>query len=526
MLQQARLAEVVAALSMAIDMGSGRESGRSLVIALLAQRLGTELGMSEAERSDLYYTTLLAMLGCTAESSEAADIFGDEIAFGAMFSPLVMAPRGEMMAWMLRSYASDDRFARRVRRVGRLLTEGKAFFEQSSAGHCEVARRLTDRLGVSRGVDTALGSVFERWDGNGGPRRLRGEQVPLPIRVIHVAWEVQTFGSVGGQVAWTGMLRRRAGRTLDPAVVDAALGCADELDDLVHVASPWDEGLAAEPNPQQAIADADAVASVIADFVDLKSDHLHGHSRAVAAIAGAAAAHLGLDAARVDTVRRAGLVHDLGRVAVSTGIWDKPAPLSDAEWELVRLHPYHGERILCRTALLAAPAAIAGAHHERCDGSGYHRGAAAAALSAEARVLAAADAFAAMTESRAHRPARSAEDAARELAADAQRGLLDAQAVEAVVEAAGQRVEVERTALRGGLTGREVEVLALLARGMATKQVAAQLGISAKTADHHVQSAYRKAGVSTRAGATVFAMEHGLVGGWGELPMASPAGRA
>jgi HD-GYP domain-containing protein (c-di-GMP phosphodiesterase class II) len=466
------------------------------------------------------------MLGCTAESSVAADIFGDEIAFGVMFAPVVTAPRGEMMAWLLRNYASDERFARRLRRVGHLLTAGRSFFASAGAGHCEVARRLTDRLGAGPGVDAALGAAFERWDGTGGPNRLRGEQLPPAIRILHVAWDVSTFGGVGGQVAWTGMLRRRAGRTLDPAVVDAAVRDADAVDDLLHVDSPWDAALAAEPGTPRTISDADAAASVVADFVDLKSDHLHGHSRAVAAIAAAAAAQLGLDAARVDTVRRAGLVHDLGRVAVSTGIWDKPSPLSDAEWEVVRLHPYHGERILCRSALLAGPAALAGAHHERCDGSGYHRGTPAASLSAEARVLAAADAYAAMTESRAHRPARTPDEAARELAADAARGRLDAQAVEAVVEASGgRRLDVPR-ALPAGLTEREAEVLSLLARGMATKQVAARLGISPKTADHHVQSAYRKAGVATRAGATVFAMEQGLVGRWGELPMASAAVRA
>jgi HD-GYP domain-containing protein (c-di-GMP phosphodiesterase class II) len=218
-----------------------------------------------------------------------------------------------------------------------------------------------------------------------------------------------------------------------------------------------------------------------------------------------------MDSEQVDTVRRAGLVHDLGRAAVTSSIWDKPGPLSDAEWEAVRLHPYHGERILGRTALLGREAALAAMHHERCDGSGYHRGCTAQSLPAEARVVAAADAFAAMTEPRPYRAAMSTADAARLLGDESRRGHLDPQAVDAVVQSAGESAAVPRPEPPAGLSEREAEVLSLLARGLPTKQVATQLGISAKTADHHVQSAYRKIGVGTRAGAAVFAMEHGLL---------------
>jgi len=508
-----RLAEVVAALSLATDMGTGKEPGHAMRMTLVALRLGELMGLPEAERGTVFYTSLLAMLGCTAGSSTGASIFGDEIAFGTAFAPLVSAPRGEMMGWLLRNYASDERFARRLRRLVRLMTAGRAFMTESSAGHCEVAQRLTRRLGVSDAVLEALGSVFERWDGSGGPRGLRGEATPLAVRVAHVAWDIDVFGGDGGVEAWSAVLRRRRGRTLDPVVVDAALAAADGVHAALHVASPWDALLAAEPGPPLLTADVDAAASVIADFVDLKSDHLAGHSRAVAALSGAAASLLGMDVVCVDRVRRAGLVHDLGRIAVSTSIWDKPGPLSDAEWEAVRLHAYHGERILCRTALLGEAAAVAGMHHERCDGSGYHRAAAAAQLGPEARVVAAADAFAAMTESRAHRRALSAGEAARELSEEARCGRLDAGAVSAVIQAAGEDASgvAARLSLPAELSEREVDVLALVARGLATKQVAARLGISPKTADHHLQSCYRKIGVSTRAGATVFAMEQGLL---------------
>jgi HD-GYP domain-containing protein (c-di-GMP phosphodiesterase class II) len=222
-------------------------------------------------------------------------------------------------------------------------------------------------------------------------------------------------------------------------------------------------------------------------------------------------------------LRRAALVHDLGRVAIGARIWQKPGALSADEWEQVRLHPYHTERVLSRSPLLSALGQLAGGHHERLDGSGYHRGAAAAELSPLARLLAAADVYHAMLEPRPYRPAFAPERAATKMADEARSGRLDPEAVTAVIAAAGQ--QAPRLEHRGGLTDRETEVLGLVARGLQTKQVARALGISVKTADHHIQAAYRKLGVSSRAAAALVAMEHGLLD-WGEVPMVPPAHRA
>jgi HD-GYP domain-containing protein (c-di-GMP phosphodiesterase class II) len=257
-------------------------------------------------------------------------------------------------------------------------------------------------------------------------------------------------------------------------------------------------------------------------FADLISPYLAGHSTGVAELAATAARRCRVDDAGVAAVRRAALVHDLGRVAVDVRIWQTRAPLSADEWEHVRLHAYHSERVLARSEFLAAYARVAGAHHERLDGSGYHRAATGAELGLPARLLAAADAYHAMTEPRPHRDPLPPDRAAEVLGEEASAGRLDADAVTAVVEAAGQRApRLERPA---GLTEREAEVLRLLARGLQTKQVARALGISTKTADRHVQNAYRKIGVSSRAAATLFAMEHGLAA-WGELPIGRPSAR-
>jgi HD-GYP domain-containing protein (c-di-GMP phosphodiesterase class II) len=192
----------------------------------------------------------------------------------------------------------------------------------------------------------------------------------------------------------------------------------------MEVSSAWAAVLAAEPRPWR-YADEAGVASaalVIADFCDLKSGYFRGHSRGVAALAAAAAGQLGLDAAAAEQVRLAGLVHDLGRVTVSAGVWDRPGPLMDGEWEAVRLHAHWTERVLGRVAPLAAAGRLAGLHHERLDGSGYHRGSAAASLPMPARVLAAADVCHAVTQERPHRPALSPDAAGRVLAEEVTAG--------------------------------------------------------------------------------------------------------
>jgi len=307
------------------------------------------------------------------------------------------------------------------------------------------------------------------------------------------------------------MLAERAGSGLDPQAVSAFFELGDHAYEGLGAPSIWDDAMLAEPGPQPVVGEErlDACLSAIADFSDLKSMWTVGHSRGVAQLAGDSAAVAGLAAEDVLLLRRAALVHDIGRVAVPVNVWAKPGPLTRDEHEQVRLHAYHSERVLGATAGLRPLARLAGSHGERCDGSGYHRGSRAGELPLTAWLLAAADCYHAMRERRPHRPALSPTAAADELCRDADAGRLAPEAVNAVLIAAGQpRRPVRRPA---GLSERECEVLGLIARGLATKQVARQLGISPKTCDHHIQRLYAKVGVSTRAGVTLFALEHGLV---------------
>jgi HD-GYP domain-containing protein (c-di-GMP phosphodiesterase class II) len=252
------------------------------------------------------------------------------------------------------------------------------------------------------------------------------------------------------------------------------------------------------------------VAAAFGDLVDVKAPHLHGHARATARLAAGAARRLGLDHGDVGRIEMAGLLHDVGRAGVSNAVWEKPGPLTRVEWEQVRMHPYHSERILATSMSLEPLAETAGMHHERLDGTGYHRCSAAAVISVPARILAAADAFAAMTEARPHRAALAPEQAAAAVTADARSGRIDHDAAVAVLAEAGQRAPGRRER-PAGLSEREVEVLALLAEGCSNPELAERLFISRRTAEHHVQHIYAKIGASTRAAAALFAVEHDLL---------------
>jgi HD-GYP domain-containing protein (c-di-GMP phosphodiesterase class II) len=259
-------------------------------------------------------------------------------------------------------------------------------------------------------------------------------------------------------------------------------------------------------------AELDDLLGLLADFADLKSPWFTGHSRAVASLAESAGADLGLPSADLVTLRRAALVHDIGRTGVPNTLWDKRGPLTAAEFERVRLHAYYTDRVLHRCGKLALLASVASAAHERTDASGYPKasGPGSPVLS---KVLAAADCYHAMIEDRPHRPALSRQTAAAELRDAVRAGTLDGAAVDAVLAADGHRVR-KKPATPAGLTVREVEVLAQVARGGTTKAIGAALGISPKTAGNHIERIYQKIGVSSRAEAAMFAMRHGLLPDW------------
>jgi HD-GYP domain-containing protein (c-di-GMP phosphodiesterase class II) len=509
-----RLAELMAALSLATDLGLGQPLEHELGICLTALELAERLGCSAQERSDVYYIALLEHVGCTGAAPYLASwVGGDEIHFqsGVQVLGPVSEP-AEDLRYLVRRLADDRPLPERARLLVKLLVAGKRQGELMAANLCEGATLLARRLHMREEVALALGQLMERWDGKGLPGEAAAEEISRPQRIVRVAHDFVAIADARDREAAVDALERRRGRGYDPAIVDAALAEPEALLRAADVPDAWERVIEAEPRPVATISGAGlaSVARAFGEFTDVKVSFLHGHSARVAELAGTAAEALGCSRAEASEVRAAGFLHDVGRVAVPNGIWDKPGPLSAGERERVRLHPYYTERVLERSGALAPLAALAGAHHERLDGSGYHRGATAAQLSLGARLLAAADAYDAMTHDRPHRGALSPADARAELGGMVRAGALEKRAVDAVLEAAGGAPLRVRQGHPAGLSDREIEVLRLIAQGRTSKEIAKTLVITEKTAGHHVEHIYAKAGVSTRVGAALFAMRHDL----------------
>ncbi|WP_431681315.1 HD domain-containing phosphohydrolase [Kitasatospora sp. KL5] len=514
MRNQLRLADLLAALSVATDLGTGQPPEKAVRSCLLATGLARALGLPERQVRDVYLAALLRHLGCTATASVEARLYGgDELASRSAAESADFRDAREALALTLAVGRGTG--PRRPGLLVRAVVGDLRYGETILRSVCEAGSLLAGRLGLGREVRDCLYQQFERWDGKGVPRRLAGEEISLAARIGEVANQALLFHLAGGPDAALSMVERRAGGWFDPSVADAFRRHGGALLRELDTADPWEAVLTAEPPPVRRIdgTELDRVARAFADMVDLKAPYTLGHSTGVAELAEHAARLLGLAEPEVRDLRHAALLHDLGRVGVPSGIWDKPGPLTRGERERIRLHPYHTERILACSRVLEPLGRVAGLHHERLDGSGYHHGLTAAAIPLPARILAAADTFQAATQDRPHRPARSAEQAAELLARQATAGGLDPECVRAVAVATGQRPPAPAPPRPAGLTEREVDVLRLLARGLTNQQIGARLVVSRRTAEHHVQHIYGKIGTSTRAGATLFALEHDLLRG-------------
>ena len=502
----AALSEVLAALSLVTDLGSGFAPEKGLRTCLVAVAVASQAQVDDATLADVFQGALLHALGCTSYASENAGHFDDDLAFQRAvhtIDPANPASFADFGAWAgpARAPVLRDHFFAIAATVG----------PQATASSCEASRALGVQLGLRAGAIASLDYVHERWDGLGIPGACRGDSLPLTARIVHLAEQAVIAHTAGGPVAAIAAVRQRAGGHLDPSLVGLVLADPEPIGSALGVRDPLSAVIDAEPPPKArfALAELERLGGAFADLADLKSRYTLGHSRGVARLASAAGALAGLPAEAVDRVRLAGLVHDIGRTSVSTGTWERDGPLSAGESDQVRLHAYWSERVLARVRVLASLGALAGAHHERLDGSGYHRGIAHSALSRESRLLAAADVLHALREERPHRPGRDLTAAAEVLTDEARAGRLDPEAVGAVIEAAG--AARPPTAWPADLTDREVEVVRLVARGLSNKDIAAELVISPRTVQHHLAHVYDKTGRRTRAGTALFAMENGLL---------------
>jgi HD-GYP domain-containing protein (c-di-GMP phosphodiesterase class II) len=503
---EVRLAEALAALSLATDVGNGLPLEKSLRDAIIAARLARVVGAPPVEQSEAYYAALLRSIGCTAYGHEtAAQLGGDDVAFHRVFQVLDPGrPRALAGAVARGMGAWAPTPLERAKIAGTFLLIAGREGKRAGEAACEASAALAGRMRLPAGIAATLVQIWERWDGKGVPAGTKEEALTPAARIVHVADIAEFAHARGGVAAARAEVAARAGGHFDPALARAFDAHAGEILDGLGEADALLAALSEEPAPRRSLPETqlDQLTEAFGDFADLKSPWWVGHSRRVAAIAAAAAPAAG------PAMGRAAGLHDLGRVSVPNGIWAKPGPLSAAERDRVRLYPYYTHRILERTPALSSLAATAAAAGERLDGTGYHRSLDGRALDRPMRVLAAADAYAAMTAERPHRPALAPDAAARQL----RDGPFCPDAVEAVLSAAG-RPPARRRAYPCELTEREVEVLGLLARGLTNKQIAERLVVSPRTVGHHVAHVYAKTGRRTRAGAALFAAEHGLADG-------------
>lgn len=398
-----RLAEIIGALSLAADLSSGLATEKGLRTVLVATRLARLAGLESQDESTAFWVSALRLVGCLGFApEEAAFAAGDD---NSMRKTLVFADFDQpldVIRRVVRGLAPDAAPLARAAGMARFFTDREAP-RRHARSTCESAKFFARTLGMNEDVSRALDVTHERFDGK-GPRGLRDDELPVAARLVDVADVLELFAWTGGPDLATTVLQQRRGRSLDPAFVDVAIATLPSLLQDLRAGSVWDEFLAAEPAPLRAAGEeVDRGCVALGRFGDMKSLYTLTHSQRVADLAEQAGRVAGLGEGDCALLRRAASVHDLGRVAVATGTWDKKGALNAVEWQRVRAHSHHTEVVL-RGAGLGELADIAGATHERGCGAGYHKGLPLDGLSVLAKIVAAADVMAALGEARPPSP--------------------------------------------------------------------------------------------------------------------------
>ena len=518
-----RTADVLGALSAASDLALGMPEGHAARSCYLGMAIADRLSLSPQEKATVYYSELLMDAGCTAWAGYVATaIMGDEIGARRDFyfyrdarNPL------DVLGWLQQYMAVGAPAHVRARHILDFSMHGKEFQREGLQNTAEVARHFAARLGMPDEVQGTLWSVFEQWDGT-GPNQARGSAIPIASRIVAMTSLLEAFYTAGGRTAALGIVQARRGKAFDPLLVETFLSLARDQPFWEGFEGDriWENMLAMEPlspyrfQPAERLAD---VAMAFADFADLKSFSAPGHSRRVGDLAARIARRM-LGESEVETVRLAGLTHDLGLVAVPSFVLHKSQEeLAAAEWERLRLHPYHAERILLRIPAFRAAVPLVGAHHERVDGQGYYRGLAGSQIPPGSRILAVADRYDELTHGLPGHPPldvgsaleRLYEDVGIAYAGDCIRALEEE--LRADGTAKGRARGSRQLQWPSGLTSREVELLRLLAGGLSRREVAKKVFLSEHTVRHHLEHIYDKIGVRTRVAATLFAVEHDLL---------------
>jgi len=504
-----RLAEALGALSLATDLGAGQPPESALGATVLAVRMGRSLGLSEAELAETYYASVTRFVGCSSTAMEGAQFaVGHDRALNYALSMCDWTDPDAVEASLERHLTYEVSEGER-RSAIQAIRAAVPMIPDLAGVHCAQALALVSGLSLPEGVARLLGHMYARWDGK--IAGASGEAIPLAARVIALAVSAELYRRVGGVASVVEMARLRAGAQYDPRLCALLERDATHLFAGFGANSIWGLYLDSEPGTARMLDTAGMrkTAQAFADFADHKSGWLLGHSRRVAGLALRGAEALRIAGAEREDLYLAALVHDVGRAGVANGTWDKPGSLTAIEVRQAQSHSYQTESVLSLATAFASVRDIAAAAHERIDGSGYHRG--TRGHDPRAGLLAAADVYDALTHDRPWRAAYDAARAADLLLAETKAGRLHREAARAILDTAGHGRRASQQVYPAGLSSREAEILVLLARGASTKAIADALGISPKTADHHVQRVYEKTGARGRPAAALYALRHGFV---------------
>ena len=429
--EPARLAEVVGSLSLATDLATGQPLEHGLRRSLIAVWLGEALGLPPADLSDVFYVSLLGSVGCTLEATVLARLAADDIAIGGKIASVDVTNPIEVAGFGIRHFGAGEP---PLKRAGTVIAAAMVGPREFQAVCRDTAIRVGSMLELGSSIEDALAQCHERWNGRGGPRRLKGADIHPAARIFHVAHDAEIFERIRGPGAGVAIVQRRAGDQYDPTVAQRFVAIGDRLLGQLDAEPIWDALLEAEPAPVLQVSgdDLDRLAQAIGNFIDLRTPFTFGHSVEVARLAELAGRELGLTDVECRVIRRGGNLHDLGRAGVPITIWNATTDWTLKDRERARRHPALTELVLARSSSLGALGALAGLHHERLDGSGY-RAVQASFQPLAARVLAVADAYRTKLEPRPYREALTPDAVRRVLALEVDEGRLDGDVVRAVL---------------------------------------------------------------------------------------------
>jgi putative nucleotidyltransferase with HDIG domain len=422
---QLRLSDLISALSYALDLTEGQPMGHAVKCCLLAMRLADVLQLPAEQKADLYYATLLKDAGCSSNAARMYEILGgdERKAKQEIKSTDWTRVTFEGMEYLLRNVMPGRSRLERVFAIASVATSRDAQTRELINMRCDRGAQIAKKIGFSETVSSAIFNLDEHWNGKGFPASCKGEEVPLLSRIMNLCQTLEVFVALNGVSDAFQVLHDRSGTWFDPELVRAAeqLEKDTELWKILEDDRVRESVIDLEPVSVSLYADdgkLDSVCEAFASVIDVKSPYTHTHSRGVTSVAVAICQRLGLSEEEVTLVRRAALLHDIGKLSVPNNILDKPGKLTAAEWETVRLHPYYTQRILERIRGFQHLAFIASSHHERLDGSGYFRNLRATQLPPAARAIAVADIYDALSSKRPYRAALAKSEVFRIMAVD------------------------------------------------------------------------------------------------------------